>query len=196
MTNTMLAAGILAAIFPALSAQGQEKPHSYAAPEAEQAKPSSPLPPAMHFCALHCATFTLDNGLYVKSAGGVGGTTVMKIEKFTPESVIIHRTDTDMGQFNGTHVYSAPMDASGNGFRGENWRMTWGAGLNDIPGTEKELIERAGGQQLSPAQSNMMLLQFLFALFSGGGDSGSSEPRKDPRSMIGCAPTYHGAPCH
>jgi hypothetical protein len=185
----------MAANFPALSAQGQEKPTSYAAPEAEQAKQSPPLPPVMHFCALHCATFTLENGTYIKTGGGVGGTTVMKIEKFTPESVIIRRTDTDMGKFNGIHLYEAPMDASGNGFRGENWRMTWGAGLNDIPKDDQELQERAGGQQLSPAQSNMMLLQFLISLFSGGGD-GSSEPRKDPRSMIGCAPTYHGAPCH
>jgi hypothetical protein len=126
------------------------------AQDAPKANPSvsgsnGKLPAVLHFCAQHCATFTLENGHYVRTAGGAnnGSLTVMTVEKFTPDLVTIHRTDT--GRFPGTAEYSGRPSDNGNTLSGNGWKITWGAALNTIPGSDEERAQRA--QQAAGAQT-------------------------------------------
>lgn len=105
----------------------------------------------LHFCAQHCATFTLENGRYVRTAGGAnnGSFTVMMIEKFTPDLVNIHRTDT--GRFPGSAEYSGHPADNGTTLSGNGWKITWGDSLNTIPGSDEERARRA--QQAAATQT-------------------------------------------
>ena len=113
-------------------------------------KDSQSLPTAMHLCQQHCFTFTLENGRYALSAGGPhnGSVPVMTIERFTRESVIIHRTDT--GNFPGTGVYSGRMSDDGNSLSGAGWKITWGAALNSLPGSDEGRDRAPGSPQPYP----------------------------------------------
>jgi hypothetical protein len=87
---------------------------------------------------------------YPRSAGGAnnGGFTVMTIEKFTRESVIIHRTDT--GNFPGSALYTGRMSDDGNSLSGNGWKITWGTALNTLPGSDEERDRIPGSPQPKP----------------------------------------------
>jgi hypothetical protein len=132
--TTTLAAGIMAALsVSVLIAQSTD---------------NEPLPPAMHFCAQHCLTFTLENGQYTNYTnlpGQQNEKRVFRIERFTRESVIIHRTD--YGSFPGSGVYTGKMSDDGNSLSGNGWKITWGAALNSIPGSDEERSQIAARQR-------------------------------------------------
>ena len=105
---------------------------SPAMPEANSLK----LPSVMHFCAQHCLTLTLENGKftnYTNLPGQWNEKRVFAVEKFTRESVIIHRSDT--GSNPGTALYTGRMSDGGNSVSGDGWKITWGAALNTLPGS-------------------------------------------------------------
>jgi hypothetical protein len=191
----MLAAGVMAATSVLL---GQGKPDDYIyhhdalEQSLESQKLASPaLPPVMHFCAQHCATFSLVNGRYIMSGGGAhnpGTTVTITVESFTPKSVIFHRVDT--GPFPGKADYNAPMEAGNSSVSGQSWRFTWGDKLSDLPGTDEERRERAGlptaadWAAMNQRNADFSLLEFLFSAFSSGSyGSGGSYARAKERCV-------------
>ena len=147
---------------------------------------SSPhLPSVLHFCAQHCATFTLQGTQYVRSAGGAnnGSNTVMTVEKFTPAAVIIHRTDT--GTYPGTAVYSGPMTDGGNSLTGDGWKITWGAGLNIIPGTDedREAMARGTWHPITPPATDLASNNPLPR--QAQGPPRQTSPQAQPHSPLG-----------
>lgn len=105
---------------------------------AQTAAPAGPaIPAVMHFCAQHCVTFTREGNQltnYTNLPGQRNEKRVFTIEKFTPDSVVMRRTDT--GNFPMTAVYSGRM--TGDSISGPGWKITWGKDLNSIPGSDEE----------------------------------------------------------
>jgi hypothetical protein len=107
----------------------------------------------MHFCAQHCLTFTLENGQFTNHTllpGQRNVKRVFAVERFTSESVIIHRTD--YGDFPLTSEYTGRMSDDGNSLSGNGWMITWGPRLNDLPADDQERDRRSGWQQPQSAQ--------------------------------------------
>ena len=153
----------------------------------------------MHFCASHCLTFTLENGQYTNysSVGSQrpGQKRVFKVESFTPESVIIRRTD--YGDYPSTNLYTGPMGDNGNSLTGNGWKITWGTALNALPQSDEERAARcAGGQQqwcpgapppsvhrAQAQQDNQnigLLMLLLLGAMSGGTATGNDPPGACP----------------
>jgi hypothetical protein len=114
-------------------------------------KPQSP-PPVMRVCdpPSFCGIWTWNNGHYdgFWSVGGPPGgrspvTAKLTVVSFSPESVIINRTDTSPAPRVGyTYVYTGKISADGNRIVNGNWSGTdgsghftasWGAALEDAP---------------------------------------------------------------
>jgi len=104
------------------------------------AQDAVPIPDTMHFCAQHCVTFAREadgrlynytNLLYQHDVKRV-----FEIQHFTPDSVVIRRTD--YGSNPGAAVYTGRMESGNNGVHGQGWRITWGSALNDLPGSDAE----------------------------------------------------------
>jgi hypothetical protein len=163
----MLSTRFLAAAFSASALLAQEQPRpnfqyntaNPQAPEKSAAKPPvkpqsqqnrQTLPQVMHFCAQHCFTFTLqkDGTLtnYTAFSPGQSFTRIFTVERFTPESVIIHRIDN--GNTAAIDTYAGPMGDNGTSLSGSSanrgpWKITWGSGLDSIPGNDEELAVRS-----------------------------------------------------
>jgi hypothetical protein len=102
-------------------------------------------PPAeFHFCAMFCNTWRLENGRYVNTTScgnfGAAGASVITIEKFTRESVILDRSDYPP---NGPYTarYTGQISSDGNSLINgaingtpAPFTLTWGTALNSIPG--------------------------------------------------------------
>lgn len=122
--------------------KGQRVPGFWnAAVAAPTSGPSSTLPPEMHFRAQHSVTFVLRNGQYINCSTiqgqRPGQMRVLTVEKFTPELIILHRTD--YGDYPGTAVYSGKPGDNGNSLTGNGWKLTWGPALNDLPASDPEI---------------------------------------------------------
>ena len=177
----------------ALLAQGTSEPLHYTypggtprtAPVAEHKASSEPIsaavpiPAAMHFCAQHCLTFTLErDGTLVNRTnlpGQSGEKRVFKIESFTPESVVIHRTD--YGSFPGDGIMTGRMQYGNNTAYGQGWAISWGAHLNDLPESDQDRAQREGIP--TAAQQQISPLALFLGLVLGGSDGGG-----DPASRI------------
>jgi hypothetical protein len=98
------------------------------------------IPSVMHFCSQHCLTFVRerDGNLYnyTNLARQHDVKRRLVVEQFAPDSVVIRRTDTGSNPM--TAAYTGRMDAGKTSLHGEGWRLTWGSGLNDQPGTDEE----------------------------------------------------------
>ena len=108
------------------------------------------IPRVLHFCQVHCYTFTLENPRQLVDRTNPPGQShqkkVLTVEKFTYDSVIIHRIDSGGRPF--ANDYIGRMSDDGNGFSGKKgWVMTWGARLNDLPQDDQERERRRGTQQ-------------------------------------------------
>lgn len=106
----------------------------------------------MHWCAAGCAsgqgiTLVLENGRYVDHMSGATGG-VCTVEKFTRESVIIHRTDS--GPYPGEALLTGQLSADGNrivngiiawtyhpccGLSSGTFKAAWGPAIDTVPGT-------------------------------------------------------------
>lgn len=154
-----------------------------------------PIPDVMHFCAAHCLTFTLEKDgklhNYTNLPGQHDEHRVLAIEKFTPDAVVIHRTDK--GSHPGDGMMNGRMQYGNSSASGENWTISWGEALASLPADDNERAMRAGVQfpQSSIAEQNMSMLELLLGLFSPGTSSSSGT---STGSMIGCAPGYSGCP--
>lgn len=212
--KTTLAAGVMAAVsVSALLAQSQstsepapklvytyrgDPEHRVYEATDEHSSPTTkavPIPTVMHFCAQHCLAFTLqkDGSLVNESLlmGQRNVRRVFRVVSFTPESVVIDRTD--YGDFPGHGTMKGKMQDGRLTAYGEGWAISWGNDLDVLPKSDQDRDMRAGVQpQMSQAQQNMSMAEFLLGLFSGV----SSGDTKDSGagSMIGCAPGYSGCP--
>jgi TPR repeat protein len=106
------------------------------------------LPVILHFCAAHCSTWYLKDGVYTGTAGNFDGK--VKVVSFKRDSVVMDRSDPPNKSFpKGLRaVISGRMSPAGNSLvSGQiKWtlgpsgtypvRMTWGTALNDIPGQD------------------------------------------------------------
>ena len=107
--------------------------------------PAPTLPPAeFHFCGAFCNTWRLENGRYVNTTTcgnfRAAGASVITIEKFARESVVLHRADYPPNQ-SYTATYTGQVSGDGNNLVNaaidgtpQPFRVTWGAALNSIPG--------------------------------------------------------------
>jgi hypothetical protein len=95
-------------------------------------------PSVMHFCAQHCFTLRMSNDGRYHVDGQPGN--VWTVERWTRESVILHRRDSD--GFGG--VYAGQISEEGNTLINKTWngqrdvssQLTWGTALNSIPGSD------------------------------------------------------------
>jgi hypothetical protein len=101
-------------------------------------------PDEFHFCGMFCNTWKLQKGRYVNATacgnfGGIGSS-VWTVEKFTRESVILHRLDFPPLQIYVAN-YTGQVSSDGNSLVNgaidgtpQPFQLTWGAALNSIPG--------------------------------------------------------------
>jgi hypothetical protein len=123
-------------------------------------------PSVMHWCGQHCGTWTLDNGPpfdkphYGSEALG----SIVIVESFTPESVIMHRID--YRPYPGTADLTGQLSSDGNSIVNGTMRWTyhpccgltsgpyqaaWGAAINTVPANDAERAAQ-GTQQTQTAQ--------------------------------------------
>jgi hypothetical protein len=143
------------------------------------------IPKEMHFRAQHSLTFTLESDGSLHNRTNLGATRnshrVLSIEKFTPDSVIIHRTD--YGDFPRSETMTGHMGPGYNTAVGQGWALSWGDALNELPANDAEAAQLMGtSPQQQMAEDNIYM---LFRLFGALGSSPAPEPKK---SGIGCAP--------
>ena len=101
-------------------------------------------PDEFHFCGMFCNTWKLQNGRYVNATACGNfraiGSSVWTVEKFTRESVILHRLDFPPLQIYVAN-YTGQVSSDGNSLVNgaidgtpQPFKLTWGAALNSIPG--------------------------------------------------------------
>lgn len=133
-------------------------------------------PNVLHFCAVHCLTFTQGNDNprqlvnYSNLPGEADVKRVLTVENFSYNSVVIHRVDTRKGQQKYTHDYAGRMSDDGSSFSGrmsddgksaseKAWTMTWGVRLNELPQDDQERDRLSGKQQQQQQQQVTVLVQ-------------------------------------
>jgi hypothetical protein len=152
--------------------QSAAKQPATAASRASGAAPQSPpiienglsIPPLMHFCAVNCMTLQWNNGRYIvtTTAGWMPapGTSIWTLEKFTRESVVLHRRDSPSGF---DVVFTGAISKDGNelvNLKGNdspvdrNTRLTWGTALNSIPGSNEERDQRNAASATPPTPAS------------------------------------------
>ncbi|MGA1988121.1 MAG: hypothetical protein ABSG72_17780 [Candidatus Sulfotelmatobacter sp.] len=112
-------------------------------------KNSVSLPTLMHWC-IDCAngmggTLVWENGHYLNVNDVPGQTTILTVEKFTRESVVLHRTNS--GRYPGSAVLTGQISAQGNSIANgiqtnpdgqtRTFRLAWGTALNTVPGSRR-----------------------------------------------------------
>jgi hypothetical protein len=117
-------------------------------------KTSVPIPGVMHWCAQHCTTLVWTNGQFCGADGCRDS--MLTVESFTRESVIMHRTD--YRPYPGIAVLTGQISSDGNSIVNGmiNWtyhpccgtgagpyQAAWGAALDTVPGSDAERA-RAG----------------------------------------------------
>jgi hypothetical protein len=140
--KTMLAAGAMAALSVSLLL-AQEK---------------LAIPTVLHLCVAGCSTgkgstLVLENGRY---ADRLAAGSTYTIEKFTPQLVVLHRTDE--GQYAGTAILTGQLSKDGNsvvngilqwtshpccGLTSGPFRAAWGDAIDTVPGNPAERAARS-----------------------------------------------------
>lgn len=142
------------------------------------------LPPIMHFCDVNCTTLKLERGRYVTVSNNnftdPGWSDIWEIEKFTPESVVLHRTET--GRYAFSVRYHGQVSPEGGrlvnatnpfgNYRGQPpyVALAWGSELGRVPGSnaERDAIVRASNRaQRDDAARALFLLMMGAAILSG-----------------------------
>src|ERR1700722_5662162 len=109
-------------------------------------KNSVSLPQVMHWC-IGCTngmggTLKWENGHYLNYNDVPGQTTILTVESFTRDSVVMRRTNS--GRYPGTAVLTGKISAQGNTIDGiqtdpdgrtKTFRAAWGAAIDTLPGT-------------------------------------------------------------
>lgn len=143
MRRMNLTAAVLALFVSILPAQDKTSAQFGARPALQEPLPPS-LPTELRFRGQHSLTFKLENGQYTNydSLQGQppGQKRVLTVERFTPESVILHRTD--YGNYPSTATYSGPTGDNGNSLSGDGWEITWGAALEILPKSDVDAQQR------------------------------------------------------
>ena len=127
------------------SGGSQTAPWQSVGRETNPGQPAFLSPPdEFHFCGQFCNTWKLQNGRYVNTTAcgnfrGIGSS-VWTVEKFTRESVILHRLDFPPLQIYVAN-YTGQVSSDGNSLINgaidgtpQPFRLTWGTALNSIPG--------------------------------------------------------------
>jgi hypothetical protein len=103
---------------------------------AQNDTPAIPIPHEMRFCGQNCLDFTLEGNNQLVNRTNLPGQQnekrVLTIEKFAPDSVIIHRVDTGSFPINGV-TYEGKMEPGNNAVHGANWRIRWGDAIRSQP---------------------------------------------------------------
>lgn len=148
----------------------------------DAARPALKLPSVLHFCAEQCLTFTLENGQFVNYTvdymnlpGQANEKRVLSVESFTPESVILRRTD--YGSHGVTAVYSGPMEPGNNGAHGKGWSIAWGDALASPPGSHEE---RQAAVPQPPFAPTTPLAALLDLFLQSGDDTGEGVEDMQP----------------
>jgi hypothetical protein len=123
------------------------------------------LPVVVHWCAQHCTTWTLDKGApfdkphYGSQALG----SIVIVERFTPASVIMRRTD--YRPYPGVAVLTGELSADGNsivngtikwtyhpccGLSTGKYQAAWGTALDTVPGSDAERSRRTTATRSAP----------------------------------------------
>ena len=114
--------------------------------------PAGP-PSVMHVCLANCGTWTLDKGPPFNKPhyGSAASTTLVTVDSWTRESVIMNRTDT--GSVPGTAILTGKLSSDGNSIVNGNIAWTWhpccgtgsgpftaawGPAINTVPGSNAE----------------------------------------------------------
>jgi hypothetical protein len=125
----------------------------------DQADPSAPqtpialapetftTPDTVHFCWTNCFTLVLDNGVYRRADGTAETWT---IERFTPDAVVLHRhkapTEGNSNSTDATYAGRAVdgwvRDVTVNGRPVPEIQLSWGAALDNLPGSNSERDQR------------------------------------------------------
>jgi len=129
-------------------------------------------PRIMHWCAQHCATWVWMDGRYVGEGTQHPERTPrcgVTVERFTRESIIMHRTDCV--PYPGTAVLTGRLSADGNsivngiirwtyhpccGLSSGPYQAAWGNAIGTVPGSDQEraLMARRQPPPQTPAQGN------------------------------------------
>jgi hypothetical protein len=149
-------------------------------------KTNIPLPNVMHLCIANCFTLELENGHYIGySEGRRNPNSVWSVQTFTPESIILNRSEGGGGAAILTGKISNDTFTSMQGsqswtagiYKGNSgpFVAAWGASLESVPGTNADRDQR----QFQPAplsledairigkevRDGIQLLQFFSGLF-------------------------------
>jgi hypothetical protein len=115
-------------------------------------QPAAPhaLPAAMHWCAMHCITLVWKTDHYTNAAAP--GNSVLTVESFTPESVLLHRTDfkphpatavlTGKLSPHGDSIVDGTITWTDHPERSFPFTAAWGAALDTVPGSDQERARR------------------------------------------------------
>jgi hypothetical protein len=109
-------------------------------------KNSASLPAVMHWC-IDCTngmggTLKWENGHYLALSDVSGQTTILQVESFSRQSVVLHRINS--GRYPGTAELAGQISAQENTINGiqtdpdgrtKTFRAAWGSAINTLPGT-------------------------------------------------------------
>jgi len=154
-----VAAGENSSVQAALADSADPKPPLKATPAQSPnwqtaGKTSSTIPSVMHWCSQHCSTLVWRNGQFCGADGCRDS--MLTVESFTRESVIMRRTD--YRPYPGIAALTGQISADGNsivngiinwtyhpccGTGAGTYQAAWGAALDTVPGSDADRA-RAG----------------------------------------------------
>jgi hypothetical protein len=154
----------------------------------------------MHWCAQHCMTLRLDKGppLDKPHYGSQALGSIVVVQKFTRESVVMLRTD--YGRFPGRATLTGKLSADGNrivdgtiewtyhpgGLSTGKFQAAWGTAINSVPGSdaEREALSRSSAPASGEVQSKL----------PSPGDNAGSQPREIGNTSSQSPPSGDSAP--
>lgn len=172
---------------------------------AQSQSPEPAIPNVVHWCAQHCTTWTLDKGAPFDKPhyGNQGVGSIVIVERFTRESVIMQRTD--YRPYPGRAVLKGQLSSEGNsivngtiewtyhpccGLSTGKFQAAWGTAINTVPGSdaERERITALKSAPLAaPPNPN-----------TPGNLQPDQQPKQAPRSRIwlppGASPQFASLP--
>jgi hypothetical protein len=128
-----------------------------AAPRSAVPLEAAPGPPALiHVCWTNCFTLQWEHGLYTRVDGS---DETWSIERFTPESFVLHRHDAPAAWngYSADVIYAGQVSSSQlinvtvNGRAVPDIAAAWGPALATLPGSNAERDQRNAGPAPAPA---------------------------------------------